>query len=167
METRLMSSATFKSILSSILLVAQVLSSSAVPAFGQCAVGQCRCSFESRQSGTCCCGTKSSSGSCCHAKRSASKGQTQVCQCGCQDDSRPATPDPRQSNSHERLLRIAAQPLAVIGHDLAADPGPQTKPHSSHMSCMLVCHRSLSSATGCSKSDPIGARIAREHRRHP
>lgn len=125
-----MSSLYLKFILTSVLLVAQTQTSIAVPAFGQCAAGQCCCSSEAKQWGTCSCSVRTTSGTCCHSAESRSIGRSHDCQCGCQDDSRPIAPNPRPSDSREQQLRIASQPAALSSLcPIVANGGPESDPN--------------------------------------
>jgi len=119
-----MSSALSQFILPNILLVAQVLSSVAVPAFGQCAFGQCAtgqccCSSEATQVGACC-GGETVSGDCCCSAESSSSGQSHICRCGCGNDSRPTAPASPPENAREHVLKILEQSVAEDGTCLLA-----------------------------------------------
>jgi hypothetical protein len=108
-----------KFILASVLMVAQVLSSVAVPASGQCASGSCSCSAEAKQTGSCCCRSKTltdtpaAAGGCCHAAKAASSRSPRTCQCGCQSGSRPTMPTPRQRDVRDRVPPLADEAASV------------------------------------------------------
>lgn len=109
-----MSSFFTKFVLASTLLVAQVLGSVAVPAFGQCSEESCCCSLDAKESGTCCCQGRRSTdraktNDCCHFTNTRTGSQAESCGCGCHSESHPTTPSQRSKELRDEVRRTAPE----------------------------------------------------------